>query len=288
MNLRIWLLGLSVPFFWGAGFTIAKPAVAHFPPLFMMLLIYGAIACVMVAQRGIKITTPPRAMLAISIFSVTAQGALVFAGLRDLDAATANLVLQTQVPLAVFFGWLLANEAMTVQKVAGTIVAFIGITIVIGVPQQPPPLWPVALLIVGAACWALGQVLAQKWGKESGLDLLRANAIYGVPQLAVATLLIESGQLEAMSSASSAQWAALVFVGLFGFYAAYVAWFTLLRQVPMNIAAPFVLLMIPFGLATAVLVLGENVTWAQMAGAAILLAGLAIVNGLVRWRTLPV
>ena len=41
------MLAFVPPLCWGTGFTIAKPAVDHFPPLFMMFLIYGAIVMVL-------------------------------------------------------------------------------------------------------------------------------------------------------------------------------------------------------------------------------------------------
>ena len=44
MTRRQILLALLPPLFFGTGFTIAKPAVTHFPPLFMMLIVYGGIA----------------------------------------------------------------------------------------------------------------------------------------------------------------------------------------------------------------------------------------------------
>ena len=31
---------ISVPVLWGVGFTLAKPAVAHFPPFMMMTIAY--------------------------------------------------------------------------------------------------------------------------------------------------------------------------------------------------------------------------------------------------------
>jgi drug/metabolite transporter (DMT)-like permease len=109
---------------------------------------------------------------------------------------------------------------------------------------------------------------------------LKANAIAGTPQLLVATALFESGQLAALESAGPVEWATLAFVAIVGFYLAYIAWFSLLRRVPMDEAAPFVLLMTPIGLLTAVVFLGEKMSSAQLLGAAVLLLGLAIVNGI--------
>lgn len=281
MNPKTLLLALFVPFCWGTGLALAKPAVSHFPPMFMMLLIYSAIAVIMLITVREKTKTPWRSVLLISAFSVTIQGALVFWGLRGVEATTANLVLQTQVPLAVFLGWLIAGEELNLRKILGTAIALIGVAIVIGLPEQRPALLPVTLIILGGFFWALGQVFARKLSQDSGIVLLKANALMGVPQLILATALFETGQWQSITSAGTIEWATLAFVGVVGFYLSYIAWFSLLRRCRMDEAAPFVLLMTPIGLLTAVIVLGERMSGAQLLGTAVLLLGLAIVNGLL-------
>ncbi len=281
MKPKTLMLALAAPLCWGTGLTLAKPAVAHFPPLFMMLLVYAGIALITLLTVREKIQTPWRSVLLISAFAVTIQGALLFWGLRGVEATTANLVLQTQVPMAVLLGWLIAGEALDGRKVLGTAIALAGVAIVIGLPEQKPALIPVALIVTGGFFWALGQVLAHKLSRDSGIVLLKANALMGVPQLIVATSLLETGQWQSITTAGPIEWATLAFVAIVGFYLAYIAWFSLLRLCRMDEAAPFILLMTPIGLLTAVLVLGERMSGAQLLGAAVLLLGLAIVNGFV-------
>ena len=281
MKPKTLMLALAAPVCWGTGLTLAKPAVAHFPPLFMMLLVYAGIALITLLTVREKIKTPWRNVLLISAFAVTIQGALLFWGLRGLEATTANLVLQTQVPMAVLLGWLIAGEELDGRKVIGTAIALVGVAIVIGLPEQKPPLLPVALIVISGFFWALGQVLAHKLSQDSGIVLLKANALMGVPQLIVATALLETGQWQSIQTAGPVEWATLAFVAFVGFYLAYIAWFSLLRLCRMDEAAPFILLMTPIGLLTAVIVLGERMSGAQLLGAAVLLLGLAVVNGFV-------
>ena len=201
MNPKTLLLALVPPFCWGTGLAMAKPAVTHFPPLFMMLLVYSAIAVIMLITVREKIKTPWRSLLLISAFSVTIQGAFVFWGLRGVEATTANLVLQTQVPMAVFLGWLIAGEELNLRKILGTTIALVGVAIVIGLPEQRPALLPVTLIILGGFFWALGQVLARKLSQDSGIMLLKANALMGIPQLILATAIFETGQWQSITSA---------------------------------------------------------------------------------------
>jgi O-acetylserine/cysteine efflux transporter len=247
----------------------------------MMLLVYVAIALAMLVWPRQMPRTPWPKLLVISALSVTIQGALLFTSMQYVEATTANLVLQTQVPAAIVMGWLLAGEALDGRKLLGTAIALVGVAIVIGLPEQRPPLLPVLTIIASGVIWSLGQVLTRIWSQDSGLMVLKANALFSVPQLLVATLLLEQGQWQAVTSAGGREWFYLGFVAVIGFYLAYVAWFTLLKRVRVDESAPFVLLMTPIGVVTAVLVLGERLQWAQVLGGAVLMLGLAIVSGLL-------
>ncbi|MCB1377486.1 MAG: EamA family transporter [Alphaproteobacteria bacterium] len=285
MTRRQILLALMPPLFFGTGFTIAKPAVAHFPPIFMMLVIYGGIALILALTHRKPLKTPVGAIVLISALAVTIQGALLFWGLKGMPAAVANLVLQSQVPFAVILGWLIGGEILDPRKALGTIVALAGVAMVIGLPAQPPELLPTVLVIAGAFAWALGQVLARRVGRDSGFALLKLNAYGSVPQLALASLLLERGQIDALRSATMTEWSMLLFVGVVGFYLAYLCWFALLRQCRMDEIAPFILLMPVVGIVTAYLVLGESIELTEITGGGVILLGLAIVSGVALPRS---
>jgi O-acetylserine/cysteine efflux transporter len=245
-------------------------------------MIYGGIAIVLALTHREKLRTPLASIIAISAFAVTIQGALLFWGLRDeaMPATAANLILQIQIPFAVLLDWLIMKERLDLRKAAGTGLAVIGVALVIGLPEEAPGLVPTIMIIVSAFCWSLGQVLARKLGKDSGVGLLKANALGSVPQLALATLLIEQGQWQSVVGATWLEWSMLAFVGVVGFYLAYMCWFTLLKQCRMDEAAPFILLMPVVGIITAAAVLGETVSLEQMIGGVVILAGLAVVSGM--------
>ncbi len=278
MTSRQILFAILAPLCWGVGFTLAKPAVSHFPPLFMMFLIYGVIAIVMMVTNREKITTPWTTVMLIAALAVTIQGAFIFGGLKALPATTATLILQIQVPMSIIIAWMMGAESFDLRKLIGTAVALLGVAMVVGLPEDTPPLIPVLMMIVGSFIWGLGQVLIQTRGRDSGMLLLKANALAGTPQLLLATVLLETGQIEALRSAGPTEWMTLAFVGVVGFYLAYSIWFTLLRQCRMDDVAPYLLLMPLTGFITAALVLGESISAAQVLGGLVILLGLAIVS----------
>jgi len=131
----------------------------------------------------------------------------------------------------------------------------------------------------------LGQALARKLGKDSGMGLLQANSYGAVPQLLLATVLLESGQIEALTTATPLHWTMLAFVAIVGFYAAYVAFYSVLSECRMDEVAPFILLMPLISVLTAWALLGETVSLAQAAGGLVIIAGLGVITGLDRLIT---
>ena len=275
-------LGLAIlaPLCWGLTFTLAKPVVNHFPPVFMMFLVYTGIALLMAVTHPEPFKTEWKNLLLISALAVTIQGGLLFYAVKDVDATTSNLVLQAQVPAGVIMGWLIAGEPMKTSRIVGTIIAVLGVIIVIGLPEKKPPLVPVMMIVFSGFVWAAGQVLARVLSKDSGAMILKANAWFATPQLLALTLLMEHGQWNSIATATPMQWLLFGSVGIFGFYVAYMTWFTLLKSVTVDQAVPFILLMTPIGLIGAVVFLGESITPIQLIGGAVLMLGLAVVNGL--------
>lgn len=279
MTLKDIGLALLVPLCWGLGFTMAKPAIAHFPPLFIMTITYaGNAVLIALIWRGPR-RTPHWAGALIASCSATIQGALIFYGYQFISASLSNLIVQTQVPAAVLFGWLLLGEKLNLRKIAGIAIAFAGVVMILGLPEEPPPLWPVVLIIAGGAVWALGQVFARKFGRDDGILLLRTISMHAAPQLLLATLLLEKGQLESLRTATPFEWIAAGCFAFIGFFCAYALWYTVLRRNRVDEVMPFMLLMPIVGVFIAWAVLGEPLTIANLAGGAVILIGVATVIG---------
>jgi O-acetylserine/cysteine efflux transporter len=280
MTYRDIFLAILVPICWGLGFTMAKPAIEHFPPLFTMLVAYGINAALISAIWRTPQKTPHLHVALITAFVVTIQGALIFYGYQHVSASVCTLVIQIQVPAAVLFGWLLLKEELSLRKMFGITLAIAGVVIVVGLPKETPPLVPLAMIIAGACAWSFGQVLSRKFSRDGGLVMLRAISLHAVPQLVITGLLLESGQMEAMLTATLFQWLAFGIFAVIGFFVAYSLWYTLLSRNRIDEVMPFVLLMPIIGVLSAALVLGEPVTFANLAGGAVILTGVAIVSGL--------
>lgn len=276
MPTRDLALAVLVQVLWGVGFAMAKPAVAHFPPLVMMSIAYLVTTVVLLPGAWRRIRTPWPRLALIALLAATVQGALIFNGLKALPASTATLLIQLQVPFAVLCAWAIGRDRPDARRLAGIAVALAGVLLVAGAPAAAAG-WPALLVTLGSLSWAGGQALMQVLARDAGRVLTAGIAISAVPQLLLASALTEHGQVTALLTASTSQWAAVLTFSLGGFALAYTIWYGLLLRHPMDRVAPFMLLMPVIGVAFSALALGERPSGQELAGGAVILAGLALV-----------
>src|SRR5215470_6260973 len=101
--------------------------------------------------------------------------------------------------------------------------------------------------------------------------------VAAVPQALAASALLESGQWTAIRTATPMDWVGLATVILAAYLAAYTIWYGLLRRYRVDQVTPFAFLMPLFGLLASAVLLGETMSLGELAGGAVVMAGLAVV-----------
>lgn len=276
------LLALAVPLVWGFAFTMAKPASQHFPPLFMVAIVFGFVLVTYSLLFPGRIATPFWLGLLMASCSGSLQMIPLFMGLARIDASYAVLLLQAQVPLAVIAAALLNGEAISPIRMGGIVLSFLGVAAIAGLPEHPPSLLAVGLVLLGSVIWAVGQALIKRVSRDEPTRLYRLVALHSLPQLAIGSALLETGQWASVVTATPAQWASLASLAVLGSAIGNLLWYTLLGRVRVDLATPFLLLMPVVGVVASALVLGDRLTLAHGVGGALILAGLAIVVGIGR------
>ncbi len=280
MSRRDLLLALLFPVIWGIAFTLGKPATEHFPPLLLFTGVYAVVAVVFGLLYPGRFQTRfwPAALLGALVGSV--QAILIFGGLAGLDASVAVIVLQTQVPISVLADRVINGTPLTVLQLAGVAIAFFGVVVIAGLPETPPPIAPLMLVLAGALVWAIGQALVRRLGRDQAPKLFALVGLHAIPQLLIGSLVLESGQIAALTSASAVQWGSLALMTLLGFCLGNLTWYVLIERNPLARIAPFLLLMPVVGVIVSAAVLGERLAPVQLAGGSVVILGLAMVLGI--------
>ena len=271
------LLALAVPLIWGMGFVIAKAAMAHFSPILLMGLRFTLTAlCLAVFFR------PPARLFwplfRVALVSAALQYSLTFYGVRGIDAGTAALLVQLEVPFALLLAWLVLGEKISARQVAGVVVAFAGALLIIGEPRLSGDLVYVFLVIAGALTWAIGQIMIKQLGNLGGFRLLSGVALFAAPQLLLASLLFESGQQRQILTADADAWFAVIYLGVVMTAIGYALWYRLLGRYDVKQVMPFLLLLPLVSVSGGILFRGESLTPQIALGGGLAVGGVALIT----------
>ena len=270
------LMGLAVPLVWGMGVVFAKAAIEHFPPILLMALRFALTAVVLV-----WFVKPPwrvmRQLVAIAFVSAAIQYSLTFNGLRGVDASTAVLVIQIEVPFLVLLGAALLHERVNARKWLGIAIAIAGVGLIAGEPRLGQAWGSLALLLGGALSWALGQIMVRGLGEIGGLTMIAWVSIFAAPQLFVFSLVFERDHLAAIVSADWVVWSTVAYLGVVMTALGYSLWYSLIGRHPVSRVGPFLLLMPVFSVLGGVLLLDETLTPLIALGGVIVIVGVAII-----------
>jgi O-acetylserine/cysteine efflux transporter len=270
MNLQDIALACCPPTLWALCYVFAKPAIAHFPPLFLIGLAYG-VSAVILSRRGMRAKSPRWAMFAIAAFGGAIQSALIFGGLNRLPASTAILVVQSQVPFAVLSAWAICGERPNGRRLFGIAVVLSGIVLISGAPEAVNALDALASVMLGALSWGISQAMVRAFGRDDGPTTIGALTLYAAPQLLFASLFLESGQLASLQTATPDVWIAMLVLAIGGYVVAYSIWYGLMQRYRVDQVTPFALLMPLVGVLAGAIILGEQLSlWAVLGGLVVL------------------
>ena len=269
---------LLVALLWGLQFVTSKVGVAAFPPLLFVALRFALVAALLLPFVGRPSRRDLRVAATLSVFFGSLCFGLFFTGLRLGTAGLSAALSQLMTPFAILFAVPVLGERPGSRVLTGVGIAFGGVAMALAGPGGGAP--PLAALLVagGAAAQGLGTALLRRLGPVPPLRLLAYVALFAVPQLTLASALIEGGQAVALVHASPRAWASLAYAALFGAILAFGLWFRLVGRHPLARVAPFALLQTPFGIAAGVLILGEPLNASLVAGALVCMAGVAFTQ----------
>lgn len=272
------LLALLVIVAWGVNFVVIKVGMHGVPPMLL-----GALRFAFAAVPAVFFVRRPRiAWHLLALYGSTillGQFVFLFFGMSvGMPAGIASLVLQAQAFFTLGFASLLLGERVRAQNLAGLAIAAAGLVVIAAQGGQGMTLAGFLLTIAASACWALGNVVMKKMGKVDLVPLVVWASLLPPVPFAVLSCLFEGPRrmAAAMTTLSGLSIFAIVYLALVATLFGYGIWSRLLSRYPAGQVAPFSLLVPIVGLASSSLLLGEHLSRAQLAGAALVMAGLAV------------
>ena len=277
MKIQDIFIALLVPIILGFGFVIAKPAMQYFPPYLLMGMRFTIPALILVwwfpLPKGLYLD-----LFKVSFIGNTLQYGLTYTGLNIIDASSAVLLVQLEVPFGIIIAFFLLKEIPTIKNIVGLVIAFVGVFILTGAPNLDGKYIGVLLVLAGAFTWSLGAVMAKPLSKKIGAyALMTWLAVFSGPMLLFISLLINGNPIPYFISANLNSWLTVLFLGLIMQPIGYAAWYYVLRRYPVNKVMPVLLLLPVTGLITSIFLLGEDPPKQVFVGGAIILFGVGMI-----------
>ncbi len=278
---RLALLALSA--LWGGGFLFVRIAVPEFGPFALVatrVLLAGLLMLAWSAARG---GVPPfwrrgRDYLVLSALNVAIPFTLSSWALLTVPASLAAIIMATvpffTAPLAAFR----LRTTPTPRQILGLLVGFGGVTILVGfgsVAITPDNLTAIGELLATALFYSVGGIYTAR--NFTGVSPIEATLgqQFGALVLLLPFALIFPPQ----GVPSPAAIFSLLLLTVFATVVAYLLFFRLISAVGPTQTAMTAYLIPLFGVVWGVLLLGETVGPATVAGMAVILAGVLLVTG---------
>jgi drug/metabolite transporter (DMT)-like permease len=289
---RVWLPPfLLLSLLWGSSFLFIKVAVEEFSPVQVAFgrLAVGAVVLVVAVYASGGRMPGSRRVWAWSIVTSLFLHAIPFTlfpfGEERISSVLAgiwNALTPLWTVLTVLV--LLPSEKASRQRLLGLGVGFVGVVVVLA-PWSSRELgaWIGSIAcILAALCYAIGTPISRRFlggSQHSGLSLaavqLTLGALWLVPLLPFQPT---PGPVTAEGAGS------LVALGVLGTGVAFWLYWVLIRRIGASSTTTVTYVMPIWSTLLGVIVLGEALRWNEPVGAVVILAGVAVSEGLLGRR----
>lgn len=286
-----WLLGII----WGSSFLLIRVGVEELNP-FQVVFMRTGIAAVglnlVMALRGKHLPLNGRALLPLIVLGIgntTLPFALISWGETSIDSGLASVLNATAALFTLVVAhFTFADERITLKKVVGVVIGFVGVVVLASRNWVDGQLITGGLLgqlaIVGASlCYAIFGVYGRKVIQSRFEPMMVATGAMTFGALSTGILMILSpllgGQaLVAVSDMSSDVLIAMVLLGLLNTFVAYLMFYWVIATLGAARASMVTYIVPVIGLSLGALVLDEVIDSRLLIGAALIFAGIIIVN----------
>jgi drug/metabolite transporter (DMT)-like permease len=284
-----WLIFLALGFMWGSSYLFIKLAVDSFGTFTLIalrLLIGAALLWVVVRASRTPLPRERRTyghLLVMALVNIALPFTLITWSEQSVDSALAA-ILNSTVPLFVLVlaPLFLPEEPIRLNGLVGLAIGFAGVLVLVSpglADAGGDPLGELAL-IGSSLAYAAGNIYSRR--NVRGLAPL-VPAVFQVTfaLLIVGTLALVLERPWETATPDAQAWFSVIWLGILGSGLAYLAYFRLLSRWGATRTSLVAYLLPVVGIVLGVLVLSEPVDASLLGGTALVILGVALING--RW-----
>ncbi len=281
-----WSVLLALGLMWGTSYVFIKLGVQTLGTFTLIAGRLGVGLALLVVVVALAREPLPRSarqyghLVVMAVINIVLPFALITTAERSVDSNLAA-ILNGTVPLfaIVFAALFLHDEPMTLNRLGGLIVGYLGVIVLVSRTLfnggSESSLQGELALVASAVCYGAGAVYARR--NVRGLrPMIPALFQVGFAFVIVAIIALATEPIGTGWTGDAIL--AVVWLGLLGSGFAYLANFRLLSRIGATRTSLVAYLLPVVGIVAGALVFGEQVDARLVAGTALVLGGVALVN----------
>lgn len=271
-------LAVLVTLVWGLNFPITKLGLRGIDP-FVLTGIRFALAALPLVFFIKRPAVPFRYVAAYGvIFGLGMWGVINYGIQAGVSPGIASLIIQLSVFFTLGWGVVLFKEHLRDAQLVGAGLALIGLSGIIVTQNGSHAVLGVMLIVLSALAWSIGNVIIKKSGvKEIFSFMVWASLFPPIPLFLMAWWMHGSSVFQGLpASLDATAIGSILFQVYLATHFAYWGWNSLLKTYPVSTVAPLSLLIPVFGIASSMLIIGEQVSTPDLISMSIILTGLAV------------
>jgi drug/metabolite transporter (DMT)-like permease len=287
-NLVITFILVLVSFVWAGSFIVVDITTKEMDPIdlgFLRFLVATPLMILLVIIRKKPLLLPKKELpwlIILGLTGVTLLYLLQFLGIHFTNAPTAAVLINTNVIFIAILSNLFLHETLTIRRVAGITLSFIGVFVIMfsDISKQAlsfDNLFFIGsiLMLLSAFCWALYSFVGKRLLKTYDEFVITTYA-FGLGTLFyLPFVVLHLGPVLQQTSLNG--WLAVLYLALICTLFGYLGWYYALKRIDASKAAVF-LNLIPLFTILISFFLGTSLTWFFLLGAALILYGVYITQ----------
>jgi drug/metabolite transporter (DMT)-like permease len=282
-----WLVFLALGFFWGSSYLFIKIGVDHGLEPFTLIMFRLGIGLILLASVVAYFREPlprdPRMyghLFVMGVINIAIPFTLITVAERVVDSSLAAMI-NGAVPLFVIViaALFLRDEQITANRLAGLVVGFFGVAILVGLDVtnlgSANALGALAL-VAATILYAVGNVYAK--AHVHGLRPMIPAVFQVFFGFVVISILAFATEHPLAAIPAPEALLAIIWLGLLGSGLAYLSYFRILQNWGATRTSMVAYLLPVVGIALGALVLHEPIAPSTLVGTALVIGGIALVN----------
>jgi drug/metabolite transporter (DMT)-like permease len=282
MDIRAIAMGLTFALIWSSAFTSARIIVQSAPPLMISSLRFflaGCIALAIAFALGQRIKFTHKQWRAIFVFGICQNAlylGLFFVAMQTLEASFASIIASTMPLMVALAAAVFLGDRLSTLGTIGVVTGFLGVILIMyNRIDAEVDLFGLMICFIGVIALTIATLTVRSASTGDTLLLVVGlQMLVGSIALLIPAFFLETWHIDWSPRFTVAFIYTIIAPGIVATY----IWFRLVNRIGATKAATFHFLNPFFGVAIAALILAERLTFYDVLGVAIIMAGILAVQ----------